>query len=295
MILDSVARLGVFGGSGLYKMPGMEPLEDIRIETPFGATSDVIKLGLLNGQEVAFLARHGQGHCLNPSEVPYQANVWAMRYLNVKWLLSASAVGSLKPRIKPLDILVPDQFIDRTRNRPATFFEGGVVAHVAMADPFCLQFRHLLLESIHQLELGDRSLHDGGTYVCMEGPAFSTRAESEMYRALGGAVIGMTNHTEARLAREAEIAYASLCMVTDYDCWHQSHESVTVDMIVENLNSNARLAAQVVSQVAQNILLNPLDSDAHSCLKNALLTRPEAAKQEAKAKLQLFLSKYWDV
>jgi 5'-methylthioadenosine phosphorylase len=210
----SQARLGVLGGSGLYAMDGLEEVREISVETPFGPPSDSLRLGRIGDLEVVFLARHGRFHSYTPSEVPYRANLWALRSLGVRWILSVSAVGSLQEQVRPLDMLVPDQFIDRTHQRPLTFFNTGVVAHVTHADPFCPTLSRLLADVGESLMPEGRSLHRGGTYLCMEGPAFSTRAESELYRSWGCGVIGMTNHTEARLAREAEIAYATLAMVT---------------------------------------------------------------------------------
>jgi len=199
--------------------------------------------------EVVFLARHGRHHSYLPTEVPYRANIWAMRSLGVRWILSPSAVGSLQQQVKPLDMVVPDQFIDRTHQRPISFFGEGAVAHVALADPFCAGLSRLLADVADSLMPTGRSLHRGGTYLCMEGPAFSTRAESNLYRSWGCTVIGMTNHTEARLAREAEIAYATLAMATDYDCWYADHDSVTVEMVIANLRANAELATQITGKL----------------------------------------------
>ena len=210
----SQARLGVLGGSGLYAMDGLEDLREISVETPYGAPSDQLRLGRIGDLEVVFLARHGRHHSFTPTEVPYRANLWALRSLGVRWILSVSAVGSLQEKNQPLDMLVPDQFIDRTHQRPLSFFGDGLVAHVGVADPFCPVLSSILADVGESLMPAGRTLHRGGTYLCMEGPAFSTRAESELYRSWGCAVIGMTNHTEARLAREAEIAYSTLAMVT---------------------------------------------------------------------------------
>jgi len=247
------ARLGVLGGSGLYAMEGLENVRELTIDTPFGAPSDSLRLGTLGGMEVVFLARHGRHHTVLPTEVPYRANLWAMRSLGVRWILSPSAVGSLQEAVKPLDMVVPDQFIDRTHQRPISFFGDGAVAHVALADPFCPSLSRLLADVADSLMPEGRSLHRGGTYLCMEGPAFSTRAESNLYRSWGCTVIGMTNHTEARLAREAEIAYATLAMATDYDCWYADHDSVTVEMVIGNLRANAELATQIVRTTAERI------------------------------------------
>ncbi len=287
------ARLGVLGGSGLYAMEGLEDIREISVDTPFGAPSDSLRLGRLGGMEVVFLARHGRHHSFTPSEVPYRANLWALRSLGVRWILSASAVGSLQPEVRPLDMLVPDQFIDRTHQRPLSFFGEGAVAHVALADPFCPTLSRLLADVADSLMPEGRSLHRGGTYLCMEGPAFSTRAESNVYRSWGCAVIGMTNHTEARLAREAEIAYATLAMATDYDCWHSDHDSVNVEMVIGNLRSNAELAQQIVRTTAERIAAQRPASSAHSALRDALMTPREQVPQETRRRLDLFTAPYW--
>lgn len=225
-------KIGIIGGSGLYKMEALTEIEEVYVETPFGPPSDALILGTLEGTRVAFLARHGRNHHLLPSELPFRANIYAMKSLGVEYIISASAVGSLQEQVQPLDLVVPDQFIDRTRNRISTFFGEGIVAHVSFGEPICLDLAQVLSQAIAELNLPDVNLHQGGTYVCMEGPAFSTQAESNLYRSWGGTVIGMTNLPEAKLAREAEIAYATLALVTDYDCWHPDHDSVTVEMIM---------------------------------------------------------------
>ncbi|MCP9791480.1 S-methyl-5'-thioadenosine phosphorylase [Vulcanococcus limneticus] len=287
------ARLGVLGGSGLYAMEGLEDIQEISLDTPFGPPSDSLRLGRLGGMEVVFLARHGRHHSFTPSEVPYRANIWALRSLGVRWILSPSAVGSLQPEVRPLDMVVPDQFIDRTHQRPLTFFGEGAVAHVALADPFCPTLSRLLADVADSLMPEGRSLHRGGTYLCMEGPAFSTRAESTIYRSWGCAVIGMTNHTEARLAREAEIAYATLAMATDYDCWHTDHDSVSVEMVIGNLRSNAELAQQIVRTTAERIAAQRPASSAHSALRDALMTPKDQVPVETRRKLDLFTAPYW--
>ncbi|MFZ9566182.1 MAG: S-methyl-5'-thioadenosine phosphorylase [Vulcanococcus sp.] len=287
------ARLGVLGGSGLYAMEGLEQIQELTIETPYGMPSDQLRLGRLGGMEVVFLARHGRHHSFLPSEVPYRANIWAMRSLGVRWILSPSAVGSLQEIVKPLDMVVPDQFIDRTHQRPTSFFGEGAVAHVALADPFCPTLSRLLADVADSLMPEGRSLHRGGTYLCMEGPAFSTRAESNLYRSWGCSVIGMTNHTEARLAREAEIAYATLAMATDYDCWFEGHDSVTVDMVIANLKANATLATQIVRTTAERIAALRPASTAHQALQDALMTQKEQVPAATRAKLDLFTSPYW--
>jgi len=287
------ARLGVLGGSGLYAMEGLENVQELTIDTPFGAPSDSLRLGTLGGMEVVFLARHGRHHTFLPTEVPYRANIWAMRSLGVRWILSPSAVGSLQEQVKPLDMVVPDQFIDRTMQRPISFFGEGAVAHVALADPFCPSLSRLLADVADSLMPEGRSLHRGGTYLCMEGPAFSTRAESNLYRSWGCTVIGMTNHTEARLAREAEIAYATLAMATDYDCWYADHDSVTVEMVIGNLRANAALATQIVRTTAERIAAQRPASVAHSALRDALMTPADQVPAATRRKLDLFTEPYW--
>ncbi|MFM7239989.1 MAG: S-methyl-5'-thioadenosine phosphorylase [Cyanobium sp.] len=289
----SQARLGVLGGSGLYAMDGLEEVRELSVDTPFGAPSDSLRLGRIGDLEVVFLARHGRHHSYTPSEVPYRANLWALRSLGVRWILSVSAVGSLQEHCQPLDMLVPDQFIDRTHQRPLTFFGDGVVAHVTHADPFCPTLSRLLADVGESLMPEGRTLHRGGTYLCMEGPAFSTRAESELYRSWGCSVIGMTNHTEARLAREAEMAYATLAMVTDYDCWHQEHASVTVEMVIENLRSNASLAQEIVRMAAERIGAQRPASGSHRALRHALMTPKEAVPADTRRRVDLFTAPYW--
>ncbi|MGD1950643.1 MAG: S-methyl-5'-thioadenosine phosphorylase [Leptolyngbyaceae cyanobacterium] len=286
------AEIGIIGGSGLYKMDALTDVEEVTVETPFGAPSDAFICGKLDGTSVAFLARHGRGHQLMPTELPFQANVYAMKSLGVKYLVSASAVGSLKEEVKPVDMVIPDQFIDRTKNRAATFFGSGIVAHIAFGDPVCKNLAAILGDAVESLNLDGVSLHRGGTYVCMEGPAFSTKAESHLYRSWGATVIGMTNLTEAKLAREAEIAYATLAMATDYDCWHPDHDSVTVEMVIGNLQKNAVNAQLVIREVVRRLTENPPSSDAHSALKYAVLTPLDMAPSETKAKLKLLLEKY---
>jgi 5'-methylthioadenosine phosphorylase len=289
----SQARLGVLGGSGLYAMEGLDEVRDISVDTPFGPPSDSLRLGRIGDLEVVFLARHGRHHSYTPSEVPYRANLWALRSLGVRWILSVSAVGSLQDQVRPLDMLVPDQFIDRTHQRPLTFFGDGVVAHVTHADPFCPTLSRLLADVGESLMPEGRTLHRGGTYLCMEGPAFSTRAESELYRSWGCSVIGMTNHTEARLAREAEMAYATLAMVTDYDCWHQEHASVTVEMVIENLRSNASLAQEIVRMAAERIGAQRPASGSHRALRHALMTPKDEVPADTRRRVDLFTAPYW--
>ena len=287
------ARVGVIGGSGLYAIEGLEEITEMSVETPFGPPSDAFRVGRLNGVEVVFLARHGRGHHLLPTEVPYRANVWAMRSLGVRWLISVSAVGSLQEHLQPRDMVVPEQFIDRTMQRPASFFGQGCVAHVSLADPFCAKLSALLANAAEAAIPSGQTLHRGGTYLCMEGPAFSTRAESELYRSWGCDVIGMTNHTEARLAREAEIAYASLSMVTDYDCWHTDHDAVSVDMVIANLQANAAATGPILKNVMQLFDANRPQSLAHTALADALMTRPETVPAATREALDLLTSPYW--
>ncbi|WP_269622370.1 S-methyl-5'-thioadenosine phosphorylase [Prochlorococcus marinus] len=287
------AKLGVLGGSGLYSIENLKDVKELEIETPYGKPSDNLRLGNLEGMEVVFLARHGRHHTFTPTEVPYRANIWALRSLNVRWILSPSAVGSLQEQVRPLDMVVPDQFIDRTHQRPLTFFSDGAVAHVTMADPFCPTLSRLLTEEGEKLMPEGRQIHKGGTYLAMEGPAFSTKAESNLYRSWGCKVIGMTNHTEARLAREAEIAYSSLSMVTDYDCWHEGYGNVSVDMVLDNLSTNAKLATKIITSTAKRISSTRPNSDAHKALKNSLMTSKDKVPQKTRVKINLFTESYW--
>ena len=289
----SNARVGVIGGSGLYAIAGLEDEQEIEVQTPFGLPSDQLRVGRLEGVETVFLARHGRHHQFLPREVPYRANLWAMRSLGVRWLVSVSAVGSLQASIRPRDMVVPDQFIDRTQQRPPTFFGEGCVAHVSLADPFCSQLSQLLSEAVESSLPNGQTLHRGGTYLCIEGPAFSTRAESELYRSWGCSVIGMTNHTEARLAREAELAYTSLSMVTDFDCWHQDHDAVTVEMVMGNLRANAMATEPILRTLMQRISAERPASPAHTALANALVTSKEVVPLETRRKLDLFTAPYW--
>jgi len=288
------ARLGIIGGSGLYRIDNLNNIVELNLDTPYGKTSDKLLIGNLFGIEVVFLARHGKNHTLNPSEIPYKANIWAFRYLNVRWLISASAVGSLQENIKPCDIVIPDQFIDRTQQRPLTFFNNGVVAHISMANPFCEILSRILSQEIENLLTNEKELHLGGTYLAMEGPAFSTRAESNLYRDWGCSIIGMTNHTEARLAKEAEIAYSSISMVTDYDCWNHNFESVSVEMVIENLQENANFAKSIISAAAKRISSLRPSSSFHDSLKYALVTPKKHVPDTTKSKINLFTNKYWN-
>lgn len=288
----TTVKIGIIGGSGLYKMDALKDVREVSLDTPFGSPSDALILGTLEGTEVAFLARHGRGHHFLPTELPFRANIHALKQLGVEYIISASAVGSLKAEVKPLDLVIPDQFIDRTKERIATFFGEGIVAHVAFGDPICPQLASILGDAVASLNLPEVTLHRGGTYICMEGPAFSTKAESNLYRSWGATVIGMTNLTEAKLAREAEIAYATLALVTDYDCWHPDHDHVTVEMVIENLHHNAINAQKVIQETVRRLVANPPVSAAHSALKYAILTRLDSVPVATKEKLALFLKKY---
>ncbi|NER79203.1 MAG: S-methyl-5'-thioadenosine phosphorylase, partial [Leptolyngbya sp. SIO1D8] len=267
-------------------------IEEVRVDTPFGNPSDALIVGTLEETKVAFLARHGRHHTLMPSELPFRANIYAMKAIGVKYLISASAVGSLQAAAKPVDMVIPDQFIDRTKNRISTFFGEGIVAHIAFGDPICTHLAQVLGDAVASLDLPGVTLHRGGTYVCMEGPAFSTKAESNLYRSWGATVIGMTNLPEAKLAREAEIAYATLALVTDYDCWHPDHDSVTVEMVIGNLHKNAKNAQEVIRATVRQLAKNPPTSDAHDALKYAVLTPLDKAPPATLQKLKLLLKKY---
>jgi 5'-methylthioadenosine phosphorylase len=274
------SEIGIIGGTGLYEMEGFADAREVPVETPFGPPSDSFMVGSLDGRRVAFLPRHGRGHRILPHELNFRANVFAMKKLGVEWILSVSAVGSLKERYEPLHVLVPDQFIDRTRQRQSTFFGRGLVAHVAFAHPFCRNLSRVMAEACAD---AGAAHHVGGTYVCMEGPQFSTLAESELYRSWGADVIGMTNLQEAKLAREAEICYATLAMVTDYDCWHPDHDAVTADQILRVLGKNADTAKGVLRAAVRRLPL-PRDCECANALASALITPadlvPEAVKRE---------------
>ena len=282
------AEIGIIGGSGLYNMPGLSDVREVEVDTPFGPPSEKIVLGRLEGRDVAFLARHGRGHRLLPSEINFRANIFAMKKLGVESILSVSAVGSLKLEHKPTDFVIPDQFIDRTTHRVATFFGDGIVAHVAFGDPVCATTAITFRDACRSAGVVGKQ---GGTYVCMEGPQFSTRAESNLYRSWGADVIGMTNLQEAKLAREAEICYATLAMVTDYDCWHQGHDDVTVEQVIAVLHQNAENATKVV-RAAVALLPRNSNCPCRSALKYAILTDRAAISPEARQKLGLLLDKY---
>ncbi len=284
------ATIGIIGGSGLYKMAGLEDVKEVAINTPFGKPSDAFVIGELDGQRVAFLPRHGRGHRIMPSELPFRANIYGMKMLGVERILSASAVGSLKEEHKPLDVVLPDQFIDRTRNRVSTFFGDGIVAHVAFADPICHQLANTIGEAGATLD--GFEIHRGGTYVCMEGPAFSTKAESHLYRSWGADIIGMTNLQEAKLAREAEICYSTIALVTDYDCWHESHESVTVDLVIENLNKNSENARRLIRETVRRLAGAERTCGCGQALRYAIITQPEEISDAAKQRLSEIIGKY---
>jgi 5'-methylthioadenosine phosphorylase len=282
------AEIGIIGGSGLYAMPGLTKLHEVEVQTPFGAPSDAFVLGELEGRKVAFLARHGRGHRLMPSELNFRANLYAMKKLGVERVLSASAVGSLKQEHKPGEFLLPDQFIDRTFLRSSTFFGDGLVAHVAFGDPVC---ETVALAALAGARSAGVTAKHGGVYVCMEGPQFSTRAESNLYRSWGADVIGMTNLQEAKLAREAEICYATLAMVTDYDCWHEGHDSVTVDEVVAVLKQNAANAAETI-RAAVKAMPQERSCACATALQFAILTDRALIPQETRKKLDLLVGKY---
>ena len=285
------ARIGIIGGSGLYQMPELRDIEEVKVETPFGNPSDAFIVGTLEDQRVAFLPRHGRGHRFTPTEVPYRANIYGMKLLGVERLLSASAVGSLQEQYAPLDMVIPDQFFDRTRARAreSTFFGEGIVAHVGFAHPVCGELGDVLE---HACKTADVKTHRGGTYICMEGPAFSTKAESNVYRSWGMDVIGMTNLQEAKLAREAEICYATLALVTDYDCWHPSHDAVTVETVVEYLNKNVRNAQIIMREAVKKLAAAPRTCKCGSALRSAIFTAPELWPAATTKMLDAIIKKY---
>jgi len=282
------AEIGIIGGSGLYTMPGLEKAREVRLSTPFGRPSDAYVVGRLEGRNVAFLARHGRGHVVMPSEINYRANIYGFKKLGVERIISVSAVGSLREDMRPLDVVLPSQFFDRTKDRPSTFFGGGLVAHISFGDPVCAGIVDVLAHTCKSLGL---SYHHGGTYVCMEGPAFSTKAESSTYRAWGMDVIGMTNLQEAKLAREAEICYATMAMVTDYDCWHPEHDAVTVNQIIEYLNRNSEHAQSVIRQAVRE-MPRERACKCGSALSHALITDRKKIPAATRKRLALLVGKY---
>ena len=281
-------QIGIIGGSGLYDMAEVTDRKEVTVKTPFGEPSGAYVIGTLRGKRVAFLSRHGAGHRISPSELNFRANIFGMKLLGVEYILSASAVGSLKQEYKPLDIVIPDQFIDRTRGRVSTFFGRGLVGHVAFAHPFCKTLSEVALASG---KAAGATIHQGGTYVCMEGPQFSTLAESKLYRSWGADIIGMTNLQEAKLAREAEICYTTIALVTDYDCWHPDHDSVTVEMIIANLTQNAQTAQQIIAGAVDRLPFNRT-CECAAALKYALITRPDVIPEETARELAPIVGKY---
>jgi 5'-methylthioadenosine phosphorylase len=287
----TTATIGIIGGSGLYQMPELTDVEEINVDTPFGSPSDAFIAGRLDNNRVAFLPRHGRGHRFTPTEVPFRANIYAMKQLGVERILSASAVGSLQEQYAPLDMVIPDQFFDRTRARAreSTFFGEGIVAHVSFAHPVCEELGDVLEESCKVTEV---TAHRRATYLCMEGPAFSTKAESEVYRSWGMGVIGMTNLQEAKLAREAEICYATLALVTDYDCWHPGHDAVTAESVIEYLNKNVRNAQLIMKEAVRQLSDKERGCNCASALKNAIFTAPNLWPAETRKKLDAIVKKY---
>lgn len=284
------ALVGVIGGSGLYHMEALQDTQEHDLDTPFGKPSDLLVTGQLHGVAVAFLARHGRSHKLIPSEVPYRANIHALKQLGVRYLISLSAVGSLSEEIKPLDMVLPDQFIDLTKRRESTFFGAGAVAHVSMAQPVCAGLSDVLARAVVEARLDQHvQLHCGGSYVCIEGPQFSTLAESLWYRSMGAKVIGMTNMPEAKLAREAQMAYATLAMATDYDCWHPREAHVTADSAIATLMKNVGHAQQIVATAIRILGQEKPASQAHTALQSALVTQPDAMAPEVHERLRVIL------
>ena len=284
-------RIGIIGGSGLYQMPELTAVEEVKVDTPFGPPSDAFIVGTLEGERVAFLPRHGLGHRLTPTEVPFRANIYAMKLLGVESILSASAVGSLQEKYAPLDMVIPDQFFDRTRGRvkESTFFGEGIVTHVSFAHPVCWRLGDVLQEACG---VADVRVHRGGTYLCIEGPAFSTVAESNVYRSWGMDIIGMTNLQEAKLAREAEICYATLALVTDYDCWHPGHDAVSVETVIEYLNKNVRNAQIILREAVKAMRSGERGCKCGSALQHAIFTAPNLWPDATKKKLEAIVKKY---
>ncbi|HMO82400.1 MAG TPA: S-methyl-5'-thioadenosine phosphorylase [Pyrinomonadaceae bacterium] len=283
--------IGIIGGSGLYQMPELENVREQVVETPFGSPSDAFIIGELDGVTVAFLPRHARGHKFTPTEVPYRANIYAMKLLGVEYILSVSAVGSLQEQYAPTDMVIPSQFFDRTRARAkeSTFFGEGIVGHVTFAHPVCNELGDILEASCNEVGV---KVHRGGTYLCMEGPAFSTKAESMVYRQWGMDIIGMTNLQEAKLAREAEIAYATLALVTDYDCWHEGHDDVTIDMVVEYLNKNVRNAQLILKDAVKRVAAKETPNQFAGATKNAIFTQPDHWPEKTAKKLEAIIGKY---
>ena len=285
----SDGAIGIIGGSGLYELAGMTDVRWRRVRTPFGDPSDEFCTGLFDGRRVIFLPRHGRGHRLTPTEVNFRANVWGLKWLGAEWVVSVSAVGSMKEDIRPLDLVVPDQFFDFTRRRIGSFFGDGIVAHVGMAEPVCSQLAGVLDTAARAT---GATVHRGGTYLCIEGPQFSTKAESRIYRSWGVDVIGMTNMPEAKLAREAELCYATLALATDYDVWHDGHDAVTVEAVVANLLKNVATAKEVLRRVIPAIG-GPRTCECPGLLKNAVITSPAAFPLATRRRLDLLIGKYF--
>ena len=282
------ARIAVIGGSGLYEIEGMASIEEVKPQTPFGEPSDSIVVGELEGNRIAFLPRHGRGHYITPTELPARANIYALKSLGAEWIISVSAVGSLQEEIHPLDLVVPDQLIDRTKSRVNSFFGGGLVAHVAFAEPFCPVLSDILYQAA--LETGP-GVHKGGTYVVMEGPLFSTKAESNLYRSWGASVVGMTALPEAKLAREAEICYATIACATDYDCWHEAEESVSIEMVIANLQKNVGRAKTIIKTAVSRIP-QTRECGCGEALKDSIITAPDKIPEKTKRELALLVGKY---
>jgi len=285
-------KIGIIGGSGLYQMPELTDIKEVEVETPFGKPSDAFIIGTLEGERVAFLPRHGRGHKLTPTELPFRANIYAMKLLGVDYILSVSAVGSLREDYAPTDFCIPDQFFDRTRARAheSTFFGEGIVAHIPFAHPVCDELGDILEAACKTVE--GLTVHRGGTYICMEGPAFSTKAESNVYRQWGMDIIGMTNLQEAKLAREAEIAYATLALVTDYDCWHEDHDSVTLEMVIGYLTKNVRNAQLVLKDAIKRVAAKQTPNPFAGKTQSAIFTAPEHWNPETAKKLEAIIGKY---
>ena len=281
-------RIGIIGGSGLYQMDGLTQIEEIEVETPFGKPSDYYRSGTLEGKRVVFLARHNRNHTISPSELNFRANIYGFKKLGVEWILSASAVGSLKEELRPLDIVLPDQFYDRTKTRMSTFFGDGIVVHVSFAHPVCAQLADVVQQAGQD---ADVRIKRGGTYVCMEGPQFSTMAESNIYRKHGADLIGMTNLQEAKLAREAEICFTTIALVTDYDCWHPQHDAVTVTEVIENLKKNSDNAQKIIRAAVKRLPVNRA-CKCGNALRHAILTDMKNVPDKTRQKLELLLKKY---
>lgn len=284
-------NIGIIGGSGLYQMPELKNIREVEVDTPFGKPSDAFIIGELENVKVAFLPRHARGHKLTPTELPFRANIYAMKLLGVEYIFSVSAVGSLQEQYAPTDMMIPDQFFDRTsaRAEESTFFGQGIVGHITFSHPVCNELGDILEESCKTVDV---KVHRGGTYLCMEGPAFSTKAESNVYRSWGMDIIGMTNLQEAKLAREAEIAYATLALVTDYDCWHESHNAVSVDMVVEYLHKNVRNAQLILKDAVQRVAAKQTPNQFAGATKSAVFTQPDFWNSETAKKLDAIIGKY---